>query len=367
MTQLAARPDDPAVAQIVEAILQARRIAIMSHVGPDGDSIGTGLALHKTLLALGKEASFFYTDPAPPSCNFLPGVEGLLSEVPAGWVPDCLIVEDCAAVPERISAPAAVTDLLRQQPGPCTILIDHHITSEPVCQWNWIDATQPATALMALRLIELLLSEPPASIAMCLYCGLATDTGNFRFANTTPQALYAAGRLVEDGADPALVSFKLFDERSPEAAALLGHALVHMEAACNGRLRWSALNRQDFEESGASQDSSDNIINFLRYVRGTDFALLFRERLQQASGEVQTRLSVRCVPELRGDLFCNLYGGGGHAAAAGATLTGAPFDQLVQQVVQDACGWLNEKHPPQLPGPATLPPASGPSSGALSG
>jgi phosphoesterase RecJ-like protein len=175
-------------------------------------------------------------------------------------------------------------------------------------------------------------------------CGLSTDTGNFRFPNTTPACLRAAGDLVELGADPAEVAFKLFDERSFGATKLLGIALNKMECEADGQLTWAALTAQDFDTAQAGDEGSENVVNFLRSVRGARMAIILRERFDE-TGTV-TRVSVRCDPEMRADLFCQKFGGGGHAAAAGFRVRHKSFIDSVAYVVQSAAAWLREDHPP---------------------
>ncbi|HVF85176.1 MAG TPA: hypothetical protein VM821_04285, partial [Abditibacteriaceae bacterium] len=149
------------------------------------------------------------------------------------------------------------------------------------------------------------------------------------------------GNLVQMGADPSEIAFKLFDEKSFGATKLLGIALQKMEAEESGQLIWTALTAQDFEGSNAGDEGSDNVVNFLRNVRGARMAIIVRERRDETGPTAS--VSVRCEPELRADLFCAQFGGGGHAAAAGFRIRHKSFVDSVAYVVQSGAAWLREQ------------------------
>ncbi len=322
---------------IAAAIERHQRFYITTHVGPDGDAIGPALALKMALEARGKTAVYVSRDGVPPTCRFLPCLEGVLLAPPADFRADCAFVLDCDGTPERVASPYEPI-----QNAPFKILIDHHRSSQPIFDVNWIDPTQPATALMIFALLEHLETEFTPEIAECLFCGLSTDTGHFRFPNTTPATLRAAAKLIEKGADPAKVAFKMFDERSFSGTQLLGLALEHMKAENDGQLVWTALTATDFAAVGAGDESSENVVNFLRNVRDCRLAIIFRERRDE-TGPL-ARISVRADPNLRADLFCAEFGGGGHAAAAGCKQRG-DFQKAIERVTERARQWLEEEHP----------------------
>lgn len=328
---------EPPFDAIHDAIDRYATFGIVAHVGPDGDAIGSGLALRFALEALGKEAWVISTDNVPPSCRFLPQWKTVVTSPPRQ--PECLFILDCDGTNGRVAAPYHLVERTRFK-----IMIDHHRTSAPIFDINWIDPSQPATALMIYRLLQHMHVPITPDMAQSMLCGMSTDTGNFRFPNTTPECLRAAGDLVEYGADPAVVAFKLFDERSFGATRLLGLALNKMQSECDGDLIWTALTAVDFDNSGAGDEGSENVVNFLRNVRGARMALILRERFDE-TGTV-ARVSVRCEPELRADLFSQQFGGGGHAAAAGFRVSHKSFTDNVAFVVQSACKWIAQDHPP---------------------
>ena len=327
------REESPPFSEIHDAIQKHQTFLIVAHVGPDGDAIGSALAMRFALLQMGKEAWVVSTDAVPPSCRFLPDADRVVTAPPTQ--PQCVFILDCDGTPPRVAAPYYLIQDARHH-----VLIDHHRTSNPIFEVNWIDADQAATALMIYHLFRALQIEITQDIAQCLMCGLSTDTGNFRFPNTTPDCLHAAADLLEVGADLPEIAFKLFDERSLGATKLLGIALQKMESESDGQLIYTALTAHDFEVSGAGDEGSENVVNFLRNVRGARMAIILRERFDE-TGAV-ARISVRCEPELRADLFCQKFGGGGHAAAAGFRVQHRTFSDSVIYVVQSAAAWLRE-------------------------
>ncbi len=321
----------PPFEPIAQAIAQHDTFMISAHVGPDGDAIGSALALRLALEAMGKTAWVVSTDPVPTSCRFLPHISEIYQSPPHN--PQCVFVIDCDGTPDRVAAPFAPIENAAQR-----ILIDHHQTARPIFDINWIDSQQPATAQMIFELLQWLHIALTPEIANCLLCGLSTDTGNFRFPNTTATSLRMAATLVEAGADLPLIAFKLFDEKSLAATRLLGVAIDKMQSESDGQLMWTALSADDFRRAHVGDEGSENVVNVLRFVRGARMAIALRERTDE-TGSV-TRISVRSEAELRADLFCAQFGGGGHAAAAGCRIRYQPFEKNVQTIVEAGRQWL---------------------------
>lgn len=329
-------PAPPPFEAIAATLGAHQTFLIAAHVGPDGDAIGSCLALASALRALNKKAWVVSSDGVPTSCRFLPGVTEVLYSPPN--LPDCAIILDCDGTRDRVASPYAPIQKAKSR-----ILIDHHRTSKPIFEVNWLDPAQSATSLMIWELLKYLQVDFTPEIAQCLLCGLSTDTGNFRFPNTSARALLAASQLVEAGGDIALVAFKLFDERSAESTRLLATAIDKMEVESGGKLTWSALTMDDFARTRVGDEGTDNVVNVLRNVRGARMAILLRERLDE-TGPV-AHVSARAEAALRADLFCGLFGGGGHAAAAGFRIRHAPFEASVRRVVEAAKVWVEQEHP----------------------
>lgn len=328
----------PPFAAIRAAIDRSQTFYITTHVGPDGDAIGPALALKTALENLGKTVTYVSRDGVPQSSQFVPRADQVEIAAPAGTRYDCAFVLDCDGTPARVASAYEPISGARER-----VMIDHHRTSKPIFETNWIDPSQAATAMMVYQLLREFDWPLDAGMAQGLLVGLSCDTGHFRFDNTSSEVLAAAAYLVERGADAAQIAFRLFDERSFISTQLLGIALSKMQSANAGQLVWTDLTYNDFLSVGATDESVENVVNFLRYCKGARFAIIFRERRDETG--VLASISVRSVPELRADLFANEFGGGGHAVAAGFRIKGN-FERNVEEVLERAQEWLEEEHEP---------------------
>ncbi len=320
------------------AIARYQTFYITTHVGPDGDAVGPAIALQMALYNAGKRAVYVSRDGVPHSSRFLRGSDRVELDVPIGQPFECAFVLDCDGTPSRVASRMEPIEDARQR-----ILIDHHRSSLPTFDINWIDPTKPATAQMIYELLVALEFPITSDMATGLLTGLSCDTGHFRFPNTTPDCLRAAAHLIELGADNALVAFKQFDERSFSSNKLLGVAMQKSQSEHDGELIYTAIASRDFQSIATGDESTENIVNFLRNVRGARMAICLRER--RDDNGPHARISVRSEEALRADLFCAEFGGGGHAAAAGCRQSG-DFDKIVEKIIKRANSWIDEKHPP---------------------
>ncbi len=326
--------------EAIRAVIERNQtFYITTHVGPDGDAIGPALALKTALEHLGKTAVYVSRDGVPQSSQFLARTDEVLLVAPEGTRYDCAFVLDCDGTPLRVASGYEPIESARER-----VIIDHHRTSKPIFETNWIDPSQAATAMMIYALLRELDLPIDAGMAQGLLAGLSCDTGHFRFDNTSPAVLAAASELVKCGADASQVAFRLFDERSFVSTQLLGIALSKMQSASAGQLVWTALSMQDFLSVGTGDESVENVVNFLRNCKGARLAMIFRERHDE-NGGLAARVSVRSVPELRADLFAGEWGGGGHAVAAGFRIKGN-FERSVEEVLVRAQEWFEEEHEP---------------------
>lgn len=321
------------------AIERSQTFYITTHVGPDGDAIGPALALKTALENLGKTVTYVSRDGVPQSSQFLPRTDEVSLTFPVGTRYDCAFILDCDGTPLRVASPYEPIENAKER-----VIIDHHRTSKPIFEINWIDPSQAATAMMIYALLRELDLPLDVGMAQGLLAGLSCDTGHFRFDNTTPEVLAAASDLVKCGADASMTAFRLFDERSFVSTQLLGIALSKMQSASSGQLVWTALAMQDFLSVGTGDESVENVVNFLRNCKGARLAMIFRERRDE-NGGLAARVSVRSQPELRADLFAGEWGGGGHAVAAGFRIKG-DFERSVGEVLVRAQQWLEEEHEP---------------------
>ena len=248
---------------VVEAIRARERFLVTTHENPDGDALGSLLASHLALEALGKDSVMFLAGPAPlpGEYRFLP-LDGLLRELPADAAERALLAVDCANE-SRLGADAAV---LHQ--APFTVNVDHHHDNSRFGDVNLVDDAASSTGEVLRDVFRELGLELTPELAEPLYVALVTDTGRFQYANTTPKALRLAAELVEAGADVHKVFQGVYESVQFAKLKLLARALERAQVYEGGGLVVSYLLRDDFAEVGAVEPYSEGIIDFLRAVEG---------------------------------------------------------------------------------------------------
>jgi phosphoesterase RecJ-like protein len=300
------------LAAVVAAIRGNERFLVTSHENPDGDALGSLLAMQLALEALGKDSVMYLAGPAP-----LPGeyrflaLDGLLRELPADRGERVLVAVDCANE-SRIGPDPEVL-----HGAPFTLDIDHHHDNTRFGDVNLVVATASSTGeLLADVFAELGVPITP-EIAEPLYTALVTDTGRFQYANTTPKSLRLAADLVEAGADVHRVFQGVYESVQFAKLKLLARALERAQVYAGGRLVISHLLREDFAQVGAVEPYSEGIIDYLRAVEGADMAALIRE--PPRGGSPARRVSLRSsLDEIDVSAIARESGaGGGHRQAAG--------------------------------------------------
>ncbi len=300
------------LAAVASVLAGSRYPLITGHIMPDGDSLGSTLALGLALEQAGKKVAMFCPDPVPSTYGFLPGAERLVVDAGAlAGTHDLVVVVDCAR-PERIAP--ALHPLVERVP---VLVLDHHLENDGFGAWRHIDPSAAATGEIVFDLLEVLGIPPTRETGTCLYTAILTDTGSFRFSNTTPDTHRRVARLMEAGVPAALISSLLYEEKPLTHLLVLKVALETLGLSPCGRMAWMTLSREALRELAARDEHLDGIIDYARLVRGVELALLFRE---MPEGRVKVGLrSKRCVDVNR---IAARFGGGGHARAAGCIVEG---------------------------------------------
>lgn len=306
---------------VIEAIRKAQRIALVCHVSPDGDTVGSALALRLGLMELGKSIALFCQDKIPDILRFLPGAEGFRMPETADKHFDLLL---CVDVSDEKRMGRCASLLARAD---ATAQVDHHGTNTCYCGENCVDGGAPANCLIIYELLQRLGCTVTANVALCLAVGLSTDTGHLIYNSTTPEAYRVMGELVEAGAPIAEAYRRLYRERPPRQVALLAKALESLTFHEEGRITSIRLTQKDFADCGALPEDAEIIVNYGLDVLGVRMCVFARE---QADGSV--KLSLRSVVPHRVSGAAQHFGGGGHAQAAGASVR-IPLDEAVSQVV----------------------------------
>jgi phosphoesterase RecJ-like protein len=309
--------------QVVEELRSAESLLLTTHVNPDGDAVGSLLGLWHMLRAMGKtRTAMAMQDAAPRTYAMLPGLKRILNEEADRPTFDTVVIVDCSTF-ERIGA---IADWI----GPSTkvIVIDHHRDPGPPGTMGHIDPTQAATGELLMDLYDAAGVEISAEAALCLYVAQITDTGGFRFSNTTVTSLEKAARLVGTGIDVASVNNQVFNVQSRGNFALTGRMIAHASFPVNGILGESWLSAEDFREAEATGADTEGIINVLKHVEGVRVAALFT-----ASDADTCKLSLRSDGTFDCAAFLRAHGGGGHVPAAGATFR-EPLETTREKIIR---------------------------------
>jgi phosphoesterase RecJ-like protein len=307
------------LSQVVQLIEQKHRFMITSHIRPDGDGIGSGLALYWMLRSLGKEVEVILRDRIPPAYNVLPGSELVLVQDDATESFDAAFIIECSDV-FRPGLPS-----LKDQ---FVVNIDHHSTTVPFGDINWIDPTAAAVGEMVYNLCKALGTEVTKEIAECIYTALLTDTGSFHFSNTTERTLKIASELVRKGVEPARISQALFYSYPYSKIKLLGRVLSDIERDESGRIAWITMDRDMMYEAGASEEDSDGIVNYALSIDEVEAVAFFKEL-----AEGVYRVSLRSKGKYNVARVAESFGGGGHKNAAGCRVEG-DFAEVRQRVIE---------------------------------
>jgi phosphoesterase RecJ-like protein len=319
---------NPELTAVVAALKENDRFLVASHENPDGDALGSVLAMHLALLQLGKSSEMFLPGQAglPAEYSFL-DLDGLHREPPADHAERVLVAVDCANE-DRLGPDASV---LAQ--SPLTLDIDHHHDNSRFGDINLIVADASATAEVLADLFHELDVEITPEIAEPLYTAVVTDTGRFQYANTSPKALRLAADLIEAGADWHKVFQDVYESVQFAKLKLLARALDRAEIYSGGRLVISYLLRNDFREVGAAEPYSEGIIDYLRAVEGAMCAALIREPPSD-TGPAR-RVSLRSsVDEVDVSAIARKSDGGGHRKAAGFS-SELSIDEVKRFIVEE--------------------------------
>jgi phosphoesterase RecJ-like protein len=307
------------LAAVAEAIRSHDRFLVTTHENPDGDALGSLLAMKLTLDHLGKDSVMYLAGeaPLPREYTWMPFGD-LRRQTPV------LLALDCANESRLGPDPEVLVT------APLVVNVDHHHDNSRFGGINLVVADASSTAEIVRDIVERLGVELTPDLAEALYIGLVTDTGRFQYANTTPRALRLAAELVENGADVHKIFQGVYESVQFAKLKLLARALDRAQVYEGGRLVISYLLRDDFKEVGAAEPYSEGIIDYLRAVEGADMAALIRE---PPRGNVPRRISLRAsTDELDVSEIARRSGdGGGHRQAAGFS-SEASIDEITETI-----------------------------------
>ncbi len=313
------------LADIASVIERAERVLICGHVAPDGDSLGSALALGLTLEDLGKKVTVAGPDPVPEIYKFLPGVDRFVTGAPPDRKYDTFFILDCST-PERLGE-GYQEFLLRDI---VTVNIDHHAGSIKFGEYRYVDPGAAAVGEIIFDLFDLMKVEISREAAICLYTAIITDTGSFRYDNTTPATHRRVARLLEAGIPAAQANIRIYEEKPVASIRLLGAALNTLSGSHCGRVYWMTVTRDIIQNSGAGDEHAEGLVDYTRRIKGVEVGLLFRE-----TAEGSYKISFRSKHFVNVNKLAARFGGGGHLRAAGCVIRG-DLGEIREKVVAAA-------------------------------
>ena len=312
------------IEQIAEVIRQGESFMVCGHENPDGDCIGSILAMIHVLETLGKPAIGLLADDTQldESLSYMPGADALVSASEELAQADVFIAVD-VPTHERLGKGARYHIAAAH-----TITLDHHAVDERISEFTYVDPDIAAAAMLVWELAKLLCDDIPKSVADCCYAGLLTDTGGFRFQNADYDAFVAAGEMVAAGADPALAAQQAYQNMSLASMRLGSIAVDRAVFVCGGAGVVSWVTAEDMRRLGAVKADTESLVDTMRSIRGVRVACMLREQ----DGVV--RGSLRAKDSTDVSAIARRYNGGGHVAAAGFRMA-VPMEQAVATIVSE--------------------------------
>jgi phosphoesterase RecJ-like protein len=304
--------------RICEQILRRERFLLTSHARPDGDSIGSQLAMAYALDALGKQVRLVNADAAPDHYREFPGLDRIEIAPQSDAEADALIVMECSDLSRT-----GVAGL----DGHYIINIDHHAGNRMYGALNWFDESAAACGEMVFDLIRALGVPLTREIATHIYLAILTDTGSFHHSNITPRTFDICRQTVEAGVKPAAMARRVFDSNSIGKLKLIGALLDNMELTDRGRLAVLGMDDAMLAACGCTHNDTEGVINLPLTAREVQAVVFFKV---VATGEV--RVSMRSKYDVDVRVVANEHGGGGHKNAAGFTVPG-PLEEVRPQII----------------------------------
>lgn len=300
--------------RIIETIREHQSFCIVGHIRPDGDCIGSQLALAMALQNEGKQVLCWNEDAAPAKLKFLDST-GIFARPKRGETFDCVIATDCASL-ARLGKSA---DCIANRK--VFINIDHHESNTRYADINWVSAREASTGELIFRLLKIARWPITKPIADNLFTAVSTDTGSFQYANTRPGTFHTGAELVTRGANLARICEEVYQSFPLSRVRLLKHVYNKFRLTQDNQIAWFWLKKADFSRTGADTNDSEGLIDHIRAIEPVVVACVFEELDAE-----MTRLSLRSKnSQVNVSDIAAQFGGGGHSAAAGARIPGKPL------------------------------------------
>jgi phosphoesterase RecJ-like protein len=298
------------IQRIISEIEQNRTFLISAHENPDGDAVGSSLAMANFLSLLGKDVTIYSCDPLPDNYTFLPLADTVLHEVPDRYYDICFILDagDLCRAGKDLENCGRIGKIIN---------IDHHPDNKNFGAINMVDSRASATGALVYRILTAAGHVIDYNTALCIYAAIVTDTGSFRYSNADQEAFQISGQMVAKGINPWFVAEKLYESQPRQRLDLLSLALSTLQVADRGDVASITVTLDMFAKTGATPDLTDGFINYPRSIRGVEVAVFFREIEKD-----MFKVGFRSKGKVDVSALAAAFGGGGHHNAAGCKISG---------------------------------------------
>ena len=318
---------------VIEMLKNRDNFLISAHVNPEGDSIGSQIAMYELLKSLGKEAIIVNHDSVPEGLMFLEGADQISTEIPEDIDAYTIIMLDCP-VKERTGR---VGENLN--PRQFVINIDHHISNENFGDINWVEADSSSVGEMIFAMAKHAGFEINISMAQAIYTAIVTDTGMFNYSNTSSYTHEVVASLFGLGVDPKYMHSQIFEKKDLNEIKLLGKVVSGVQLYDEGKIACITLTKKMYEDVGASNISTDEFINFPRSIAGVIVTIFFKESPTEKN---VINISFRSSGNINVNEIASIFGGGGHPKASGCVIN-ASLGEAEKLVLKEVRKVLDEK------------------------
>ncbi|MCI0531307.1 MAG: bifunctional oligoribonuclease/PAP phosphatase NrnA [candidate division Zixibacteria bacterium] len=319
------------VKSILELIKKSKRVLITSHQDPDGDSIGSQLAIGEYVSSLGREVRIFNQGGLPTKYRFLDVEKKIVTEKTrpeADFKPDLVIVIECPTLQRIVWVQELVKD------GTAIVNIDHHPDNVSFGTVNYLDSAAAAVGEMVYLILAEAKFAMTAKVAGWLYVAILTDTGRFRHSSTTSRCLNICSLLVALGADPKSLTDKIYFNLSQQNLKMLGHVLAGLESFEDGKISCLTLEQKTIQKYQVNSEDTEGLVDYSLFVNGAKVGALFKEITPG-----RTKVSLRSQNNLDIGQLARQMGGGGHKNAAGVAID-RPLPEAKEMILKELKKWI---------------------------
>ncbi len=307
------------IQKIISEIELNRTFLIAAHENPDGDAVGSALAMANFLSSMEKDVTIYSCDPLPENYAFLPMADTVLYEIPERQYDICFVLDagDLCRAGKSLASCGRIGKVIN---------IDHHPDNRNFGSINMVDSSASATGALVYRILAATGHVIDYDTALCIYTAIITDTGSFRYSNADQEAFHISGQMVAKGVNPWDVTEKLYESQPRQRLDLLSLALSTLQVAGRGNIASITVTLEMFAKTGATPDLTDGFINYPRSIKGVEVAVFFREFEKDSF-----KVGFRSKGKVDVSTLAAAFGGGGHHNAAGCKVSG-PIEEVKNNI-----------------------------------